>query len=255
MIMSTQTSAALTVDGLSVEYGSSIRAHKAVRVVHDVSFSIQAGETLALVGESGSGKSTIGKAILGLARCATGTVMLGERDITSVPLRQRRSFASELQVIFQDPYGSLNPSLRIGDILTEPLRVNQKLRPEAAKSVIAALLAQVGLPADAARRYPSHFSGGQRQRIAIARAISVQPKVSICDEPTSALDVSTQAQVMDLLSDLQQRMSVSYLFITHDLALVRGFGIHHFIGDALDDFRGQYLRIDRACHAVYLDID
>ncbi|WP_353115250.1 ATP-binding cassette domain-containing protein [Microbacterium sp.] len=213
---------ALAVTGLRVEYPGG-RRRGPVRVIDDVGFRIATGETLALVGESGSGKSTIGKAILGLVPAAAGRIELGGRDITAIPVRRRAAFARELQVVFQDPYGSLNPSLRIGDILSEPLEAGGGMPRAEARRVVRDLLSRVGLPADAADRYPGSFSGGQRQRIAIARAVSVDPAVIICDEPTSALDVSTQVQVLELLRELQQNLGVAYLFITHDLALVRGF--------------------------------
>lgn len=192
-------------------------------VVSDASFSIAPGETLALVGESGSGKTSIGRAILGLAPVSGGTIRLDGRDITHANATERRQLASDIQVIFQNPYGSLNPSLTIGDILTEPLRVRERLSQAASLKIVRQLLERVGMPADAAERYPGNFSGGQRQRIAIARALSVRPRLVICDEPTSALDVSTQATVLDLLAELQRDTGMSYLFISHDLAVVRRF--------------------------------
>jgi ABC-type glutathione transport system ATPase component len=192
-------------------------------VVKDVSFSIEAGETVAVVGESGSGKTSIGRAILGLAPVTGGAIRLEGRDITFANAAERRELASDMQVIFQNPYGSLNPSLTIGDILTEPLRVRGKLSQAESLKIVRQLLERVGMPADAADRYPGNFSGGQRQRIAIARALSVRPRLVICDEPTSALDVSTQATVLDLLAELQRDTGMSYLFISHDLAVVRRF--------------------------------
>lgn len=191
--------------------------------VDDVSFSLAHAETLALVGESGSGKTTIGNAVLGLVPSATGRVRLNGNDITGASVSERRRLAMDLQVIFQNPYGSLNPSLKIGDILTEPLRVNGRMGAAESRRVVRALLEQVGMPSDAVDRFPGAFSGGQRQRIAIARAIAVRPKVIVCDEPTSALDVSTQQTVLQLLKDLQRETGVAYLFITHDLAVVRHF--------------------------------
>lgn len=199
------------------------RKRPPIAAVSDVSFSLRPGETLALVGESGSGKSTIGNAILGLAPVTSGDVHLSGLDITTASQAQRRRLASELQVVFQNPYGSLNPSLTVGNILAEPIRATRKLSARESRVKVEELLAQVGMPIDAADRYPGNFSGGQRQRIAIARAIAVEPKVVVCDEPTSALDVSTQKVVLELLKKLQQDTGMAYLFITHDLAVVRHF--------------------------------
>lgn len=213
---------ALSVEKLSVTYpGRGWRAPRR-EIVHDVSFSIRAGETLALVGESGSGKSTIGNAVLGLVPSSGGTVRLGGRDITGLSGGRRRQLAPHLQAIFQNPYGSLNPSLTIGNALAEPLRANG-VPADQARNRVRDLLERVNLPPDAAQRRPGAFSGGQRQRIAIARAVAMRPRVIVCDEPTSALDVSTQAAVLTLLRELQEDLGVAYLFITHDLAVVREF--------------------------------
>ncbi|MEV7574380.1 ATP-binding cassette domain-containing protein [Pseudarthrobacter sp. NPDC089323] len=201
-------------------YGSRKRE---VDVVHEVSFSIGKGETLALVGESGSGKSTIGKAIVGLTPVKSGSISLGGREITHMRGKARRLLASELQMIFQNPYGSLNPAMTVGSTLVEPLVAAGGLSRAEAGDRVAQLLHRVNLPADAAHRRPAAFSGGQRQRIAIARAVALQPSLIVCDEPTSALDVSTQAAVLDLLAELQKDLGVSYLFISHDLAVVRRF--------------------------------
>jgi ABC-type glutathione transport system ATPase component len=216
------TTALLEVDSLAVEYRKTGLRASVNRVIDDVSFHIGTGETLALVGESGSGKSTIGKVILGLTPAAAGSIRFRGRQIDSLSPRARRPLASELQVIFQNPYGSLNPSLKIGRILAEPLLAAGRSRREA-MGQIADLLSVVNMPADTVDRYPGDFSGGQRQRIAIARALALKPSLVVCDEPTSALDVSTQAAVLELLAELQQRLGVSYLFITHDLAVVRQF--------------------------------
>lgn len=191
--------------------------------VSDVSFHVDAGETLALVGESGSGKSTIGNVIAGLAPVTSGAVTFDGRDITRATAAQRRQLASDLSVVFQNPYGSLNPSLTIQAILEEPIRLHLGLSAGDSKDYVRELLSRVGMPADSAARLPRSFSGGQRQRIAIARALAVSPKLIICDEPTSALDVSTQKVVLDLLARLKEETSVAYLFITHDLAVVREF--------------------------------
>jgi oligopeptide/dipeptide ABC transporter ATP-binding protein len=208
---------ALSVSGLVVRYG---RAGKVPPAVDGVSFDVAPGETLGLVGESGSGKSTIGKAILGLHPPAAGRVLLYGADITRASLRQRRVAAIDLRVVFQDPYSSLNPAQTIGQTLVEPLRVLRVPKDERAGRISGALTA-VGLPADAAVRYPAQFSGGQRQRIAIARALVCDPKVIVLDEPVSALDLSTQAQVLNLLADLRDSRQLALLFIAHDLSVVR----------------------------------
>jgi oligopeptide/dipeptide ABC transporter ATP-binding protein len=188
-------------------------------VVDSVSFALRQRETLGLVGESGAGKSTIGRAILGLAPVYEGEVIFDRRPITRASYRARRALSADLQVVFQDPYGSLNPTRTIGQTLAEPLAVHRTDGDTHAR--IKGMLERVGLPADAANRYPAHFSGGQRQRIAIARALIVEPRVVICDEPVSALDLSVQAQVLNLLTELQNDLAVSYLFVAHDLAVVR----------------------------------
>ncbi|MGX9901460.1 ABC transporter ATP-binding protein [Arthrobacter sp. SA17] len=216
------TQPALTVDRLAVEYPGRWRRPPA-RVIHDVSFSVSKHETLALVGESGSGKSTIGKAILGLTAIAHGTIQLNGSEITHLPTRGRRNIAGELQAIFQNPYGSLNPSLTIGQSLAEPILAVMGGSAKDARQQSLDVLERVGMPGDTLTRYPGDFSGGQRQRICIARAAVLRPSVIICDEPTSALDVTTQAKVLDLLRELQDNLGVAYLFITHDLAVVREF--------------------------------
>ncbi len=214
------TESLLKVDDLVVEYpGRGMRA-KPIRVVHGVNFDIKPGETVGLVGESGSGKTTIGRAILGLAPVAGGTITFDGEDISHPTKKRRRELTRDIQVVYQDPYSSLNPSLTIGDSLTEPMIVRRTPKAEAAAKV-KELLDTVGLPADAADRMPREFSGGQRQRIAIARALALDPKLIICDEPVSALDLSTQARVLELFLEIQERTGVAYLFISHDLAVVR----------------------------------
>lgn len=208
----------LEVTNLNVTYG---RGRKRHHVLHDVSFSVGAGETLSLVGESGSGKSTVGRAILGLAPVQSGSIRLQGEEISSAPARRRRQLASDLQVIFQDPYSSLNPRMLIGDILAEPLLARGVSRAEASDR-IGVLLNRVRLPEDAANRYAREFSGGQRQRVAIARALAIKPTLIICDEPVSALDLSTQLTVLDLFTEIQEATGVAYLFVSHDLAVVRG---------------------------------
>ncbi|GEK86417.1 ATP-binding cassette domain-containing protein [Microbacterium aerolatum] len=213
----------LDVNELSVEYPVAGHRRQRFTAVDKVSFSIAQGETLALVGESGSGKSTIGRAILGLAPVAGGRIAFEGGDVTFRSRRDQRRLARDLQVVFQDPYSSLNPAKKIGDILRQPLIAQGHMDDAQARVTIQAMLERVGLPADSATRYPAKFSGGQRQRIAIARALVLRPKLIICDEPTSALDVSTQATMLELLGELQQQLGLAYLFITHDLAVVRHF--------------------------------
>lgn len=188
-----------------------------VEVIHGVSFDLHPGETLSLVGESGSGKTTIGRSILGLAPVSEGTVSFRGRPISNISRRDRRRTATDIQVVFQDPYTSLNPSMSVESILVEPLTATGV---KGGRARVRELLDAVGLPSDAGRRFPREFSGGQRQRIAIARALALNPAVIICDEPTSALDVTTQATVLGLFKDLQERTGVAYLFISHDLGLV-----------------------------------
>jgi len=210
----------LDIKHLSVVYGG---GHRGVplRAVDDVSLEIREGETVGLVGESGSGKTTIGRAVLGLTEPSSGAISFDGTDITHAPWRQRRALARHLQVVFQDPYSSLNPARTIGQTLTETLRVHDKSSRAETEERVIALLQKVGLDRTALARYPAHFSGGQRQRIAIARALVTEPRLVICDEPVSALDLSVQAQVLNLFRKLQQDFSLSYLFIAHDLAVVR----------------------------------
>jgi ABC-type glutathione transport system ATPase component len=211
----------LTVDDLRLRYpGRGFKNRSGQEVLRGVSVHIAPGETLGLVGESGSGKTTLGRAILGLAKPTGGSIAFDGSDITQLPPAGRRALARDIQVIFQDPYTSLNPTLQIADILSEPL-IGQGVNPREARSSVGALLARVGLPADAADRYPREFSGGQRQRVAIARALALKPRLVICDEPVSALDLTTQTLVLDLLIELQRSTGVAYLFITHDLSVVR----------------------------------
>ena len=191
-----------------------------LRAVEDVSFTLDAGETLGVVGESGCGKSTLARMILRLIEPSVGAVHFLGHDITHLPEQKLRPLRRDLQAVFQDPISSLNPRMRVGDIIEEPL-VNLGVRRAARRERLAELLDVVGLPGDAAGRYPHAFSGGQRQRIAIARALAARPKLIVCDEATSSLDVSVQAQILNLLSDLQRRFAVSLLFISHNLGVVR----------------------------------
>jgi oligopeptide/dipeptide ABC transporter ATP-binding protein len=208
---------ALSVRDLTVRYG---RQRTTPAAVDGVSFDVAPGETLGLVGESGSGKSTIGKAILGLQAATAGQILLHGTDITRASLRRRRVAAVDLRVVFQDPFSSLNPAQTVGQTLIEPLSVLRVPKGERRQRARQALTA-VGLPADAADRYPARFSGGERQRIAIARALVCDPRVIVLDEPVSALDLSTQAQVLNLLADLRDERQLALLFIAHDLGVVR----------------------------------
>ena len=191
-----------------------------VRAVDGVSFSIADGETLGLVGESGCGKSTTGKLILRLQDPTAGEILWKGRPIEALSQAEMRPVRRELQAVFQDPYSSLNPRIRAADIVAEPLRNYESLSAAQARERVAGLFERVGLRPDQMVKYPFEFSGGQRQRLGIARALSVQPRLMVCDEPVSALDVSVQAQVINLLMDLQQEFGLSYLFVAHDLAVV-----------------------------------
>jgi len=216
----TESAPLLAVDQLIVEYPSKKFRAKPFRALTDINITIGRGETLGLVGESGSGKTTLGRAILGLAPVTGGKISFEGKDISRASRKDRRVLSRDLQVVFQDPYTSLNPALEIGDILAEPLGV-QGMEPAAAKKRVKELLDQVGLPCDAINRLPREFSGGQRQRVAIARALALSPKLIVCDEPVSALDLSTQARVLDLFLQIQKDTGVSYLFVSHDLDVVR----------------------------------
>ena len=187
-----------------------------VRAVDGVSFAINEGECVGLVGESGCGKTTLGRTLLRLIEPTAGTIQFAGQEITDL-----RTFRRQAQMIFQDPYGSLNPRMTDGRIIGEPLRIHKLCQNKSDEQArVAELLKSVGLAPEHARRYPHEFSGGQRQRIGIARALAVQPKFIVCDEPVSALDVSVQAQIINLLSDLQEQFKLTYLFIAHDLAVV-----------------------------------
>ena len=216
------TKTLLTVEDLHVRYKLPGWRTPPVKAVDGVSLTLGEGETVGLVGESGSGKSTIGRALLGLAPISEGRVVLDGHDITTSKAGDRRHIANDLQVVFQDPYGSLNPARTIGKTLAEPLEA-AAADTRTALAEIRSLLAKVRLPDDAVDRYPNAFSGGQRQRIAIARAMAIQPKLIVCDEAISALDVVTQAQVLNLLGDLQRDTGVAFLFIAHNLPVVSYF--------------------------------
>ncbi len=215
-----------------------------VRAVDGVSLDIRAGRTLALVGESGCGKTTAGKAVLRLIEPTAGRATLGSRDVGAASGAALRELRAQMQMVFQDPYGSLNPRMRVGEIIAEGMAALKRAGGDAA---VRALLEQVGLRPDMADRYPHEFSGGQRQRIAIARALAVQPRLIVCDEPTSALDVSVQAQILNLLRRLQRELGLAYLFITHNIAVVE-----HLAHDVAVMYLGRIVEsgpVDRVLHA------
>jgi len=192
-----------------------------VKAVDGVSFSVARGETLAIVGESGCGKSTLSRLVLRLIEPDAGKLRFEGRDLRALGPAELRAFRRDAQIIFQDPYASLNPRMTVGQILTEPLALHGLVPSENRRARVEELLRLVGLPPRVARRYPHEFSGGQRQRIAIARALAVEPKLVICDEPVSALDVSIRSQILNLLRDLQARLGLAYIFVSHDLAVVK----------------------------------
>ena len=215
----------LEIRNLSVHFpvhsGLLQRQTGVVRALEDVSLSIDKGTTLGLVGESGSGKTTLGRAIVRLVNPTSGSVFYDGKQISSLQGSALRPYRKKIQMVFQDPYNSLNPRLRIGTILAEPLEIHFPQMSASDRSArVAELLGLVGLESTHARRFPHEFSGGQRQRIGIARALAVEPEFIICDEPVSALDVSVQAQIVNLLVDLQEKLGLTYLFIAHDLAVI-----------------------------------
>jgi oligopeptide/dipeptide ABC transporter ATP-binding protein len=245
----------LEVRDLTVEFPAG-RRRPPLRALERASLSVAPGETVGLVGESGSGKTTLALAILGLVPVASGHIRFAGQDLASIPRRSRRALGRDLQMVFQDPYTSLNPARTVGQALSEPLDVHQTLTRAQVRREIATMLDQVGLPADAADRYPSEFSGGQRQRIAIGRALIVSPKLVICDEAVSALDLSIQAQILNLLADLQRNLAVAYLFVSHDLAVVR-----HLSSRVTVLYRGQVMEsgparevCDRPSHPYTRDL-
>jgi len=192
-----------------------------VRAVDDVSLEIEAGETVGLVGESGSGKSTLGRLVLRLIEPTSGSIALNGRDLLSASRSEMRGLRRDMQIIFQDPFGSLDPRMRVEDVIAEPLIIHERLSQKARRIRVGELLRAVGLDQSALPRYPHEFSGGQRQRIGIARALALRPKFIVADEPVSALDVSVGAQIVNLLAQLQREFGLTYLFISHSMPVVR----------------------------------
>ncbi|MBY6273428.1 MAG: ABC transporter ATP-binding protein, partial [Bacillaceae bacterium] len=192
-----------------------------VKAVDDISFEIREGETYGLVGESGCGKTTTGRTIIGLLKATSGEILFNDVDLTKLKRREFFQYRRDIQMIFQDPYSSLNPKKRILDIVAEPFRNYEKFSPQEEKRRVQELLERVGISPDSIYKYPHEFSGGQRQRIGIARALALKPKLIIADEPVSALDVSVQAQVLNFMKDIQEEFKLSYLFISHDLGIIR----------------------------------
>jgi peptide/nickel transport system ATP-binding protein len=193
-----------------------------VKAINDISFELYEGETLGLVGESGCGKSTLGRTLVHLEKATSGQIFYQEKDITQLSEREKKSIRKDIQIIFQDPFSSLNPRLMVGEAILEPMKVHQLYSSTSErKAKVLEILEKVGLAPEHYNRYPHEFSGGQRQRIGIARAIALQPKLIVCDESVSALDVSVQAQVLNLLNDLKKDFGFTYIFISHDLSVVK----------------------------------
>jgi len=214
----------LEAKGLTQHYQISrglFKDNATVKALNGVSFDLQAGRTLAVVGESGCGKSTLARALTLIEQPTAGSLVIGGQDVANADAARRKELRREVQMVFQNPYASLNPRRKIGDQLAEPLQINASLSRTERREKVQAMMQQVGLRPEHYQRYPHMFSGGQRQRIAVARAMMLQPKVLVADEPTSALDVSIQAQVLNLFMDLQQQYRTAYVFISHNLSVVR----------------------------------
>ena len=216
-----------------------------VQALNGVSFSLQAGKTLAVVGESGCGKSTLARALTLIEDPSSGSLQIAGREVAGASKAERKQLRRDVQMVFQNPYASLNPRQKIGDQLAEPLLINTNLSRAERREKVQAMMQQVGLRPEHYQRYPHMFSGGQRQRIALARAMMLQPKVLVADEPTSALDVSIQAQVLNLFMDLQEQYQTGYVFISHNLAVVR-----HVADDVLVMYLGRPVEIG-AAEALY----
>ena len=234
-------SALLEAEALSVRFAvgrGMFRPRQYVRAVSDVDLVLLPGETLALVGESGSGKTTFARALLGLVGHSAGTIRFGGTDTSTMTRRETQAMRRVVQMVFQDPFGSLDPRLPVADIIAEPLRIHRIGSRAEHRERVAELLGLVGLPGDAANRYPHQFSGGQRQRIAIARALAPRPRVIIADEPLSALDVSIQSQILNLMGELRARVGISYLLISHDLAAV-----HHLADRVAAMYLGRVVEV------------
>jgi oligopeptide/dipeptide ABC transporter, ATP-binding protein, C-terminal domain len=234
----------LSVRNLRTEFplARGLGGRRVVKAVSDVSFDLRAGTTLGLVGESGSGKSTLARSIVGLDRPTAGSILFEGVELVGASATTRRRAGRDMQVVFQDPMASLNPRLTVGDAIAEGWRIHRDVAPRSEwKSRVAELLERVGLNPDHAGRYPHQFSGGQRQRIGIARALALRPKLLICDEAVSALDVSVRSQILNLLEDLQDEFSLTYLFIAHDLSVVRHVSddvVVMYLGSAMEVGRG-----------------
>ena len=217
----------LKVDDLKTHFpikkGLLLRTVGHVKAVDGVSFAIRQGQTLGLVGESGCGKTTVARTLIRLIPATAGKIVFDKMDVLSVSKKELKKLRKDVSIIFQDPYGSLNPRMTVGNIIGEPLKIQKKITGNELAVQVRQLLSKVGLAPEYMNRYPHEFSGGQRQRIGVARALAVGPKLVICDEPVSALDVSIQSQILNLLKDLQDEFGLTYLFIAHDLAVVKFF--------------------------------
>lgn len=214
------------------------KGNQRVTAVDGVNLQVPRGVTLGIVGESGSGKSTLARAVMQLVPTTEGEILFDGVCLSSLTTKQMRAMRKNMQMVFQDPGGSLNPYMQVGDIITEPILVHKRAKKHELPSLAKELLQKVGLRPEDATKYPNEFSGGQKQRIAIARAISIAPKVLVCDEPTSALDVSVQATILNVLSDLRDSMELTILFISHDLAVV-----HHFCDEIAVMSEGKVIEI------------
>jgi oligopeptide/dipeptide ABC transporter ATP-binding protein len=239
------TEPVLRLDDISVDYRAS-RFRPPHRAVDGVGLAVGGAETLAVVGESGSGKTTIAKAVLGLVPISSGEIWFAGKEISKWRQRQRNTLAGELQIVYQDPYRALSPTRTVGQSLAEPLLTEHKLGKAEVRQRVTAMLEQVGLATSAGIKHPGEMSGGERQRVVIARALMRSPRLVLCDEPVSSLDVSIQAQILNLLGDLQQRLSLSYLFISHNIAVVR-----YFADRVLVLYSGRVMEagpVEQVCH-------